>query len=131
MGRVSRRSAPGCRQTRSVHDVGPHRGMKKFIGWIHKGSEPSLHSSPAPVVADGSRVLFRGFLADRKDLTAGLEPSRLPNRSLADPQLLAAAYRRWGQAFQSRVFGEYAYILFDEHKRALLLGHDALGLLPL
>jgi asparagine synthase (glutamine-hydrolysing) len=105
--------------------------VKKFIGWIHKGSEFTLHSSPAPVVVDGIRALFRGFLADRKELTINLQPSRLPNGRSADPQLLAVAYRCWGRGFQSRVFGEFAYALFDAHQRELLLGHDALGLLPL
>jgi asparagine synthase (glutamine-hydrolysing) len=105
--------------------------MTKFVGWIHKGNASSLQSSPAPLVEDGVKVLLRGFIADREDLIAVLAPSGMPTRCLTDSQLLAAAYRRWGEQFQSRMIGEYAYVLFDEHKRTLHLGHDALGLLPL
>ena len=57
--------------------------------------------------------------------------ARRTRSATTDAQLVARAYRRWGEGLQAHLLGEYAFALFDAERGTLLLGHDALGLVPL
>jgi len=77
----------------------------------------------------GCQILVRGYLADRNALRRqlGLDPVG----QLSDSEILAHAFRRWGQELQAHVNGEYAAVILDLSAGAALLTHDALGLMPL
>lgn len=79
--------------------------------------------------AEGYRVAIAGYLADRATLAETLHPTR--GAAADDAELVALAYRRWGNGTQAHLLGEYAFALFDPERGTLLLGHDALGLVPL
>jgi asparagine synthase (glutamine-hydrolysing) len=102
--------------------------MSAFVGRFEHRESLRLACTPA-VDAERCRIAFAGYLANRRALLAEL---RAPNASAAtDAELVALAYRRWGDALQAHLLGEYAFAVFDAERGALLLGHDALGLVPL
>ena len=51
--------------------------------------------------------------------------------SSAPAEVLAHAWRQWGQATTLRLIGEYAFALFDNSKRRLWLARDPSGYRPL
>ncbi len=73
--------------------------------------------------ASAVQVLFKGYVSDRPALTAKLGV----DHALDDSQLIAAAYRAWGEALQIHVSGAYAALCFDPIARTAVLTHDALG----
>ena len=77
--------------------------------------------------ADGQRVIaFDGRLDHREDLCAalGVPPSE---RGVPDPELILRAYEKWGADCPARLDGEFAFALWDGHKRELLCASDAFG----
>ncbi len=61
----------------------------------------------------------------RDDLRAALG---VADRSIGDAMLCLHAYRKWGDSFVDRVAGDFAFVLWDETKRRLLLVRDQLGI---
>jgi asparagine synthase (glutamine-hydrolysing) len=59
----------------------------------------------------------------------GRGPARPPRDPTAD--LLVDAYLRWGDALAERLRGMFAFAVWDERTRRLLLGRDQLGLKPM
>ena len=102
--------------------------MTAFIGRLDHGGTLRFQCTPA-TDAERCRIAFTGYLANRSALLAVL---RAQHESTAtDAELVALAYRRWGEGAQAQLLGEYAFALFDAERGTLLLGHDALGLVPL
>jgi asparagine synthase (glutamine-hydrolysing) len=102
--------------------------MTAFIGRLERGDTLRLQCTPA-TDAERCRVAFAGYLANRNALCAQLRAHDAG--ATTDAQLVALAYRRWGERAQAHLLGEYAFAVFDPDRGALLLGHDALGLVPL
>jgi len=105
-------------------------------------------------VALGVRVmhLFPGDLSDRQPLTGGggrfamVADVRLDNRDelaaalgkdsgfarpIADAQLVLHAFERWGEGCLDRLYGDYAFALWDRERRRWLLARDGMGGRPL
>ncbi|MBA2297647.1 MAG: hypothetical protein H0W14_06365 [Actinobacteria bacterium] len=74
-------------------------------------------------VYDGALAVLVGSLDDRPELADALE---LPRSSVA-PELVAAAYRRWGGAMLPRLRGAFALLVWDSERRNGLLAVDHLG----
>jgi asparagine synthetase B (glutamine-hydrolysing) len=69
---------------------------------------------------DGSFALVNGVLYNRSDIERELNStSRAPQRS--DPELVLAAYERWGANCLNRMYGDYALVAWHLGK-ALLCG---------
>jgi asparagine synthase (glutamine-hydrolysing) len=70
--------------------------------------------------------IFSGIIFDLPDLASRLgldEPSSSPSGA----QLLAYAYRLWGEALTDNIDGEFAFALWDGSARKLILGRDAVA----
>lgn len=76
------------------------------------------------LVAD-LRLDDRAALVDALDIDPGAAAS------LADSALLLAAWERWGEASLDRLYGDYAFALWDAAERRLFLARDGLGAKPL
>lgn len=86
-------------------------------------------SSGAPTgldeVLDGGRIAGAIRLDARDDLLAALG---IADGSIGDAALCLHAWRRWGDGFVERLAGDFAFALWDEARRRLLLVRDQLGI---
>ncbi|MBI1403139.1 MAG: asparagine synthetase B [Porphyrobacter sp.] len=76
---------------------------------------------PGLAVLADARLDNRAALAQR----LGLAPQACPG------ELIAAAYRRWGDECITRLEGDFAFAVWDAPRRRLLLGRDRMGVRPL
>lgn len=94
----------------------------------------------APDHADDCQVATGGggrfhLVADarldaREDLASALaRPLHAPG--LSDAKLIMLAFERWGEKCFERLYGDYAFAIWDSLHRRWLLGRDALGGRPL
>jgi len=67
-------------------------------------------------------AVFDGYLFDRAEL--GVE------RPVSDASLVASAYERWQDALWDKLRGGFALAIWDQQRRRLSVGRDAMGLHP-
>lgn len=67
-------------------------------------------------------VAFQGYLFDRGELSVG--------QSSPDAGLVASAYERWQNGLFDKLRGGFALAIWDEERRCLVVGRDAMGLIP-
>ena len=89
---------------------------------------PLAECAPGGARHAGCRVHLRGYVANRDELAGLLAPPA--GRDADDAELIALAYRRWGDALQTRVEGEYAVAVLDETHDVALLTHDRTAIVP-
>ncbi|MEI9997237.1 MAG: asparagine synthase-related protein [Rhizomicrobium sp.] len=70
-------------------------------------------------------------LDNRDELIAALRIAPEQARELADSAILLAAWARWEDTCFDRLFGDYAFALFDFAQQKLVLARDPLGNRPL
>lgn len=66
-------------------------------------------------------------LDNREELAALLDLPRGHLSSLADSDLLLAAYQRWGDDCVDHLIGDFAFAIWDAGRRRLLIGRDHMG----
>ena len=69
--------------------------------------------------ADGQVVAFHGMLHHRDELARALGVAPRRARCLADSDLFARAWQRWGEAAAARAEGEFAVVVWDGARRVL------------
>lgn len=90
-----------------------------------QGKQPM--SSP-----DGDAVLvFNGSIYNYIELREELQKLGVTFRSTSDTEVLLQAYLVWGEQFVQRLFGFFAFVIWNERERRLLIGRDRLGEKPL
>src|SRR5262249_53199126 len=70
-------------------------------------------------------------LDNRDELTEALQIPRLQARRLCDAAVLLSAFELWDESCLERIVGEYAFAVWDDERRRLLLARDPLGHRPL
>ncbi len=68
---------------------------------------------------DGQVVAFHGMLHHRDELARALDVAPQRARRLADSDLFARAWQRWGEAAAARAEGEFAVVVWDGARRVL------------
>ena len=90
---------------------------------------PESHAEILPCVCpeSGVAVTFWGRLDNRENLAArlNLEPS------LADSQIVLAAWRRWGEALPEQLLGDFSLVVLDPVHRQVFIARDPFGAKPL
>jgi asparagine synthase (glutamine-hydrolysing) len=82
--------------------------------------------------ADGRYVLtFNGEIYNYRELRRELQAKGHVFRTETDTEVLLAAFAEWGEGCLARLNGMFAFALWDERERALLLVRDRLGIKPL
>ena len=107
------------------HGVGLGHRRLAVIDISEQGKQPM--SSP-----EGDVVLvFNGSIYNYLELREELQKLGVTFRSTSDSEVLLQAYRVWGEQFVQRLFGFFAFAIWNERERRLLIGRDRLGEKPL
>jgi asparagine synthase (glutamine-hydrolysing) len=128
----------------AARDTLTHRGPDDFGLWLSIARDVGLAHrrlsvidlSPTghqPMSDDmGSlHLILNGEIYNFRDLRADLESRGYRFRGTSDTEVMLAAYRAWGDGFIERLNGMFAFALYDETKRRLLLARDRAGEKPL
>jgi asparagine synthase (glutamine-hydrolysing) len=87
--------------------------------------------SDQPFEFDGGVLLFNGEIYNWRELRAELERGGAAFRTQSDTEVVAAAWRAWGEAAFARFEGMWALAIHDSRADVLVLGRDAFGEKPL
>ena len=100
------------------------------IGHGLLATTPEDDLAPQPFCAEGGGIVaaLDGRIDNRADLAAALG---VEERGTADVALVAAAYERWGEAFDRHLLGDFAVVIRDARRGALIAARDVVGARPL
>lgn len=84
-----------------------------------------------PFERDGCVLVFNGEVYNYVELRAQLEARGHAFRTSSDTEVIVAAYREWGDGFEERFEGMWAFALLDRDQGRLLLSRDRFGEKPL
>lgn len=117
-----------------------HRGPDGIRLWEAPGvglAQLSLVVTPESryetgAVTRGAVSLVADVRLDNRDELLALLDLRSPAaRPATDPELLVAAYERWGSQCADRLVGAFAFAVWDGRERRLVLVRDHFGVKPL
>ncbi len=74
-------------------------------------------------------MVFNGEIYNYRELKARL--SDYPYTSNTDSEVILAAFRKWGKDCVHELHGMFAFAIWDEDKRELVVSRDRLGIKPL
>lgn len=95
-----------------------------------------IDPSPAghqPMSYDNGRywIVHNGEIYNFAEIRSELEKKGYPFSSSTDTEVILASYAEWGKACLHRFRGMFAFAVWDEYKRSLLLARDRFGIKPL
>ncbi|HEX4955133.1 MAG TPA: asparagine synthase-related protein [Thermoanaerobaculia bacterium] len=128
-----------CRSQASVHPAllaswsGSERILtsgRVALGERNDGTATLRGSSAARALAachrSGLLLAFDGRLDNRTDLARSL-PLPRPLTEMADAEVVAAAWERWGEGCLERLLGPFVLALYESTRQQLLLARDPTG----
>ncbi len=114
----------------SRFSAGPFRHRWAVRSDTHRYlAQSGVEDTTNVLLSAGVAVVADARLDDRQILIAALGDSVGPDAT--DPELLLAAYRRWGRGMLDHLDGEYAFVIVDPVERTLFAARDVMGLRPL
>ena len=128
-------------RVRRMTDAIAHRGPDGSGVWTAPGiglghrrlSIIDLGGGAQPMLSEdeGLVLSFNGEIYNFLELRKELEALGHAFRTNSDSEVIIEAYRRWGPECVARLHGMFAFALYDQPKRQLLLARDRLGVKPL
>ncbi|PNU05032.1 XrtA/PEP-CTERM system amidotransferase [Novosphingobium guangzhouense] len=122
-------------------DAIAHRGPDGQGVWTAPGvglghrrlSIIDIAGSPQPMAAEDGRAMlvFNGEIYNYRELRHELKAVGEKFRTDGDSEVILAAWRRWGPDCVTRLFGMFAFAIYDLEARTLFLARDRLGVKPL
>jgi asparagine synthase (glutamine-hydrolysing) len=99
------------------------------LGHWHFWTTPEEVGERQPLQLTGLplRIVLDGRLDNRDELLSQLGLAGPRADSVSDAALVLYAYERWGESCFERFVGEYALVLLDERRGALVCARDPLG----
>ncbi|GAB3021982.1 asparagine synthase-related protein [Natronobiforma cellulositropha] len=123
-----------------VHDLCArlaHRGPDGSDTWLegrvglghqHLIATPEAHRERWPHVSGDLVVTADARLDNRRELRESLSLS--PSEPLTESELLAAAYREWGERCPEHLLGAFAFAIWDGARDRLFCARDHVGVKP-
>src|SRR6267378_2857095 len=90
-----------------------------------------LGHQPMQDPVSGNWIVFNGEIYNFRELRKELEGAGVEFKSHSDTEVILAAYRVWGESCLTRLGGMFAFALWDEPRKRLLLARDPMGIKPL
>ncbi|MEY2943015.1 MAG: hypothetical protein RLY97_1029, partial [Pseudomonadota bacterium] len=92
-----------------------------------------IAGSPQPMASSDGRAMlaFNGEIYNYRELRAELAAGGAAFHTDGDSEVILAAYQRWGVDCLKRLHGMFAFAIYDQQARSLLLARDRLGVKPL
>ena len=118
-----------------------HRGPDQ--NGLFEGSEATLcavrlkiidlEGGDQPVVSDdgGTALVFNGEIYNHSEIRAELSGLGYRFRSQCDTETVLAAFLKWDTACLSRLRGMFAFAVWSESRKRLVLARDRMGIKPL
>ena len=103
--------------------AGRHRSTAVALGAVAPEDATPLVDSQGLAIAADARLDDPAQLRE----ALGLKPR---DGRIADAALILRAYRRWGRACVERLYGDFAFVVWDAPRRRLFCARDALGARP-
>lgn len=101
-----------------------HRRLA-IIDLSEKGAQPMV------LEESGTRITFNGEIYNYKELRKLLEQRGRVFRSDSDTEVILHAYEVYGPSFVRHLRGMYAFAIWDERRKGMLLARDPFGIKPL
>lgn len=76
-------------------------------------------------------LVYDGRLDNRAELATALAVPDERRAAIADVELVAHGYARWGTALPERLLGDFAFAVWDAAERRLFCARDIMGVKPL
>jgi asparagine synthase (glutamine-hydrolysing) len=132
-GEVKADQAVAALAHRGPDASGVWRGRDAVMGHTRLAVVDLSAASAQPMMAsDGGAVLvFNGEIYNHRILREELSALGERFRSRGDTEVILAGYRAWGEGVVERLDGMFAFGLWDERRRRLLLARDRPGKKPL
>ncbi len=120
-----------------------HRGPDELSAWSSVGERCAfghtrlrvidLETGDQPMASeDGAvQVVFNGEIYNFRELREELERRGHHFRTRSDTEVIVHGYREWGDAVAEHLDGMFAFALWDEPRRRLMLARDRVGKKPL
>ena len=80
---------------------------------------------------NSKHIVFNGEIYNYQDLHTQLKSEGHRFRTVSDTEAIIHGYESWGNAVLSKLNGMFAFAVWDEAERRLLLARDRLGIKPL
>lgn len=101
-----------------------HRMLRTTPESFHEQLPLAVRSCALVITADAR-------IDNRDELFALLDLQDRPAHTIADSELILAAYMRWGERCPERLLGDFAFAIWDGRRRALFCARDHFGVKPL
>ncbi len=118
-----------------------HRGPDEFGAWRDRStflgharlSIIDLESGQQPMTADAGRywITFNGEIFNYPELTAELKAKGHNFVTSSDTEVILHAFEQWGAQCVEHFNGQFAFAIWDCHRRRLFLARDRFGIRPL
>ena len=128
-------------RVKAMIDVQAHRGPDGSGVWTAQGvglghrrlSIIDLGGGAQPMASDDGRIVvtYNGEIYNFRDVRRELEAKGAIFATQSDTEVLIHGWRAWGPALLPRLNGMFAFALYDDAQKSLVLARDRLGVKPL
>ena len=131
-GEVSRRELE--RMSNNLSHRGPD-GRKFVIGGpiglghclLRVNQEDQFEAQPLRDRDAGLTLVADGRIDNREELADAFGIDAAALRDMPDSALILGAYKKWGAACAGHLLGDFAFAVWDERAKTLVLGRDHMG----
>jgi len=109
----------------------PPRGGDVLLGHKRLSIIDLSEAANQPFVKDGLVLVYNGEIYNYQALSEELKALGARFRTKSDTEVVLEAWRQWGPDSLSRMRGMFAFALYDEKTRRLVLARDPFGIKPL